>query len=280
MDKRNGYILSDVSELFVAKSLSMETTQLSTSFRSKRLVITKEGNYLQCLQLLRFTRDVFFVNLVLLGGDVLQNPGRVRIQCFNCHKTIRKNQGRADCSVCLQSYHLKCLGVDFESSKKCSLCSVSGMEFGGESGVEYTDFNTATELNEAIILQGMKFIHQNIRSIRGKLDELNILISQCLNLHILAFTETWLDNGITDGEISLPGYKIFRSDRPNGKGGGIAVYVKEFLSIIRRVDLEQQFPGECILLEILLPKANGILFGTFYRPPSQTDFMNPFRDVL
>ena len=58
------------------------------------------------------------------------------------------------------------------------------------------------------------------------------------------------------------------------------MYVKESLSIIRRVDLEQQFPGECILLEILLPKAKGILFGTFYRPPSQTDFMNPFRDVL
>ena len=32
VDKRDGYILSDVSELFVAKSLSMETTQLSTSF--------------------------------------------------------------------------------------------------------------------------------------------------------------------------------------------------------------------------------------------------------
>ena len=58
------------------------------------------------------------------------------------------------------------------------------------------------------------------------------------------------------------------------------MYVKESLSISWRVDLEQQFPGECILLEILLPKANGILFGTFYRPPSQTDFMNPFRDVL
>ena len=34
------------------------------------------------------------------------------------------------------------------------------------------------------------------------------------------------------------------------------------------------------MLEILLPKAKGILFGTFCRPPSHTDFMNPFRDVL
>ena len=58
------------------------------------------------------------------------------------------------------------------------------------------------------------------------------------------------------------------------------MYVKESLLIIRRVDLEQQFPGECILFEILLPKAKGILFRTLYRPPSKTDFMNPSRDVL
>lgn len=155
---------------------------------------------------------MLFVNLVLLCGDVLQNPGPVCIQCFNCHKTITKNQGRADCSDCLQSYHLKCLGVDFETSKKCFLCSVKGMDSGGESGVECTDFNIATELHEAIKLRGLKFIHQNIHSIRGKLHEFNILISQCPNLHILAFTETWLDNGIADGAISLPGYEIFRRD--------------------------------------------------------------------
>ena len=46
VDKRDGYILSDVFKLFVAKSLSMETTQPLTSFRSKRPVMTKEGNHL------------------------------------------------------------------------------------------------------------------------------------------------------------------------------------------------------------------------------------------
>ena len=59
VDKRDGYILSDVSELFVAKSLSMEATQLSISIRSKRTVMTKEGNH---LKILRLTRDVLFVN--------------------------------------------------------------------------------------------------------------------------------------------------------------------------------------------------------------------------
>ena len=81
------------------------------------------------------------------------------MQCFKCHKTIRKNQGRGNCSDCLQSYHLKCLGADFETSKKCFLCSDKEMDSGGESGVDCTVhfFNIATELREAIKLRGLKY---------------------------------------------------------------------------------------------------------------------------
>lgn len=89
-------------------------------------------------------------------------------------------------------------------------------------------------------------------------------------MHVLAFTETWLNSNIFDAEISFPGFKIFRNDRVNRVGGGIiAVYVRDSLSVIQRFDLESYFPGECILLEIMLPKTKSILFGTFYRPPSQ-----------
>ena len=49
---------------------------------------------------------------------------------------------------------------------------------------------------------------------------------------------------------------------------------------MRRADLEKDFVGECMWLELLLPKAKGILFGTFYGPPSQSDFLNPFQEVL
>ena len=80
---------------------------------------------------------------------------------------------------------------------------------------------------------------------------------------ILVFTETRLDNSISDGEVSLRGYSIFRSDRTNGRGGGIAVHVKETLSVIKRADLEKDFVGECMWLKLLLPKAKGILFATF-----------------
>ena len=50
------------------------------------------------------------------------------------------------------------------------------------------------------------------------------------------------------------------------------------LSVIRRIDLESKFPSECIILEVLLPMSKGILFETFYLPPSQ--ILDPFKDVL
>ena len=44
--------------------------------------------------------------------------------------------------------------------------------------------------------------------------------------------------------------------------------------------MEKDFSGECLWLELLLPKAKGILFGTFYRPPSQSDFLDPFQGSM
>ena len=55
VDKRDGYILSDVTELFVAKSLRTEAKQVLTSIRSKRPVMAKESNHLQSVQILRLT---------------------------------------------------------------------------------------------------------------------------------------------------------------------------------------------------------------------------------
>ena len=65
------------------------------------------------------------------------------------------------------------------------------------------------DLSEVTNQRGLKFLHQNIRSLRRKLAKLNILVTECPNLHILAFTETWLNNNVTDGEVSLPGFLQF-----------------------------------------------------------------------
>ena len=277
-DKHFRFQSTDVAELHVGKLMSQDCSQISARPRTKRLSCKFKFNCSP--QLVRFTRDVLAVNLLLLCEDVLQNPGPVTVKCFKCSKTIRRNQGRATCVGCTQPYHLKCLGADFDYSAKCGFCSVAVMNATEEEDLTETTLDFVGDLSEATNQRGLKFLHQNIRSLRGKLAELNILVSQCPNLHIMAFTETWLNNNIADGEVSLLGYSIHRGDRADGPGGGIAVYVKDNLSVIRRSDLEIDFSGECMWLEILLPKAKGFLFGTFYLPRSQSDFLDSFQEVL
>lgn len=54
---------------------------------------------------------------------------------------------------------------------------------------------------------------------------------------IFAISETWLDSSISNIEIEISGYTIFRLDRPNKVGGGVCAYVKNELKVERLGDL-------------------------------------------
>ena len=45
------------------------------------------------------------------------------------------------------------------------------------------------------------------------------------------------------------------------------MFVSESINAVRRSDLEID---ESVWIEIFLPKSKGLLFGTFYRPPSES----------
>ena len=45
--------------------------------------------------------------------------------------------------------------------------------------------------------------------------------------HIIGITESWANNDITDAELVLEGYAMFRKDRMGRKGGGVLVYIKD-----------------------------------------------------
>ena len=76
---------------------------------------------------------------------------------------------------------------------------------------------------------------------------------------------------------------FFRRDRLVKKGGGVAVFVSESINAVRRSDLEID---ESVWIEIFLPKSKGLLFGTFYWPPSESvsqpdiDYMDRFYNSL
>ncbi len=64
----------------------------------------------------------------------------------------------------------------------------------------------------------------------NKLDELNNLASLS-HIDVIGVTETWLHDELKHHEVRLPGYVVFRQNRPSTKrgGGGVAFYVKSNL---------------------------------------------------
>ena len=45
--------------------------------------------------------------------------------------------------------------------------------------------------------------------------------------HIIGITESWAHNHITDAELGLEGYVMFRKDRIGKKGRGELLYIKD-----------------------------------------------------
>ena len=57
----------------------------------------------------------------------------------------------------------------------------------------------------------------NARSIINKKNELNIMMDD-INPEIIRITESWANNDITDEELGLIGYEMFRKDSMGKKG--------------------------------------------------------------
>ncbi len=85
---------------------------------------------------------------------------------------------------------------------------------------------------------------------------------------IIAMSETHLSTQISNTEISLPNYQLFRKDR-NRHGGGVCIYVNDFIAASHLSHLNHD-SIEIIWLKLTINR-NIIYFGTCYRPPGQTN---------
>ena len=102
-----------------------------------------------------------------------------------------------------------------------------------------------------------------------KVDEVRTLAAMS-NAAVIGVSETWLDEAINDGDVTVPGYSISRNDR-NRQGGGVCLFVREDITYNVRADLHSD-DLETLWVDLLLPKTRPILVGVCYRPPTQTNF--------
>ena len=115
---------------------------------------------------------------------------------------------------------------------------------------------------------GIKCVCLNARSIINKKSELNIMVDD-IKPHIIGITESWANNDITDAELGLEGYVMFRKDRIGKRGGGVLLYIKETIPAYE-VQLQEEADCKEALWCNLVTGHTKITIGVVYRCPNIT----------
>ena len=120
------------------------------------------------------------------------------------------------------------------------------------------------------------------RSIVNKKNELNIMV-EAIDPHIIGITESWANIDITDAELGLTGYVMFRKDRTGRRGGGVILYVKESIQAYE-IKLEREADcDEAVWCKIVSGNSK-LTIGLVYRSPNineedNTKIKNAIKEV-
>ena len=131
------------------------------------------------------------------------------------------------------------------------------------SEISFTSSDTSTLPSDINTKNKFSVVHYNVQSLVNKI---GILETELSNFDVICITESWLHDAISDDEIKMEEYTVFRRDRVGDSHGGVCVYVKNNLHVRRRNDIEIQ-NLECVWIEITTHNKK-VLIGTFYRPPN------------
>src|SRR6218665_2109397 len=115
--------------------------------------------------------------------------------------------------------------------------------------------------------------YTNARSVFNKLTEVKHLVRQN-NLNIIGITETWVSEEMTDAELHLEHFDLYRRDRIGRIGGGVMLYIHESLISIPCLELEHNDFEDSVWSIIKLESGAKLLVGTIYRSTGSNDTNN------
>ena len=117
----------------------------------------------------------------------------------------------------------------------------------------------------------------NINRLRHKIHNLWTEIARH-DLMVLCLCKTWLDETVSDGEVAIPGYRLFRRDRKEKLGDGICIFVHCSLTA-RQLPISHE-NLEMLWIELSLRKQK-ITIGCLYQPPnSSVQLWSDLEDAL
>lgn len=113
----------------------------------------------------------------------------------------------------------------------------------------------------------LNIYYQNVRGLRSKCQEVRLNIINN-NFDVLVFTESWLRQGVFDGEIIDARYNVYRRDREGKNGGGVIIAVKNSLVSCRLSKWESSCEDLWVTIETLnLGKTRHLAICAVYLPP-------------
>ena len=117
--------------------------------------------------------------------------------------------------------------------------------------------------------QSLSFLHCNARSLSKNQDNFDMLLSTIrFHCSIIGISETWLTTK-SPNLFALKGYREIRKDRLHGRGGGLLMYISDYLTFKPRNDLSfLSETAESLCVEVDIPRAKNFIVCVVYRPPS------------
>ena len=109
-----------------------------------------------------------------------------------------------------------------------------------------------------------KILLTNIQSLKPKLDELSLVVSNNLP-DIVCLTETWLSPEIESNLVDISSFSLIRNDRKLKRVGGTAVYIRENLPF-EVIDVEKHLTNDIEASFVDLP-SNNLSILCIYVPP-------------
>lgn len=152
------------------------------------------------------------------------------------------------------------LSVDCPDLTECNYCSQ-------EKVLEMLNLDVTN-------LKYMSLIHANIRGLNSKVGDLKNMTAdlnqQGIMAHCIMLCETLL-NYLNVYARPIPGYEMHAKNRPNGKGGGIAIYPQFRSSRVRKnlsVDVNKEYESLFVETECSVMKKRAII-GKYIKHLSQ-----------
>ena len=132
--------------------------------------------------------------------------------------------------------------------------------------------NTIQDLSQ---LKGFKLLHLNVRSLPKKIDQIRIMFHE-MNLDVITFSETWLNDAVNSKTVALEDYILYRLDRDfrsvkKKRGGGLLTYIhKSHAADCEPLDDYNKSNGDIEAQWSIIhrPHSKIVVVCNIYRPPS------------